>query len=45
MSLLFGRNTTLSVEDWDERFKWNFNQTGLNNHAGYGPDKPFIPPL
>ena len=45
MSLLFGRNTTLPEEVWDDRFKWNFNQTGLFNHAGYGPDKPYIPPL
>ena len=45
MSLLFGREEQLKEEEWKERFKWNFDQEGLNNNAGYGPDKPYIPPL
>ena len=46
MSLLFGRkHLDLDQQEWDERFKWNFNQTGSVNLAGYGPERPYIPPL
>ena len=46
MSLLFGRqHLDLDPQVWDERFKWNFNQDGLVNNAGYGPERPYIPPL
>ena len=26
-------------------FKWNFNFEGNVNHAGYGPETPYVPPL
>jgi|TARA_B110000977_G_C10913901_1_gene430376 hypothetical protein len=45
MSLLFGRPETITKKEWDDRFKWNFDFKGNVNHAGYGPDRPFVPPL
>ena len=45
MSLLFGREELIDDYEWKRRFKWNFNVEGLYNNAGYGPDKPYIPPL
>ena len=45
MSLLAGYTSDLSQEEWDKRFKWNFNKDGEVNHAGYGPNKPYVPPL
>ena len=45
MSLIFGKNSTLAQEDWDDRFQWNFKHYSEVNHAGYGPEKPYIPPL
>ena len=45
MSLLFGRPETITKKEWDDRFKWNFDFKGNVNHAGYGPDRPYVPPL
>lgn len=46
MSLLTGYHEyELSDDEWDRRFKWNFNKDGNFNHAGYGPTRPYVPPL
>ena len=45
MSLLFGREEQIDEYEWKKRFKWNFEHDGLYNNAGYGPDRPYIPPL
>ena len=45
MSILTGTDKNLDQAEFDKRFKWNFNKDGDLNHAGYGPKKPYVPPL
>ena len=45
MALFLGVPETLSIAEWKERFKWNFDKAGEVNSAGYGPQTPFVPPL
>ena len=45
MGLLLGQVQTITQEEWDRRFKFAIDQSSNANHAGYSPDRPFIPPL
>ena len=37
MALFLGVPETLSIAEWKQRFKWNFDKAGEVNAAGYGP--------
>ena len=37
--------TTLSKEKYEERFWQRYGANLPNNVLGYGPDKPFVPPI
>ena len=45
MALFLGVPETLSIAEWKERFKWNFDKGGKVNSAGYGPETPYVPLL
>ena len=45
MGLFLPYNKELPQEEWNKRFYNAINKDTRSNRAGYGPDKPFIPPL
>ena len=45
MGLFLGTSNDLPQEEWDKRFYYATHPTTEANRMGYGPDKPYVPPL
>ena len=45
MGIIIGATPDPDPETWNERFKYAINPLTETNKAGYGPDRPYIPPL
>ena len=45
MGLFLGTSNDLPQEEWNKRFYYATNPMSETNRMGYGPNKPYVPPL
>ena len=46
MGLILGSTVPdLEKDEWEKRFYWATHRNTTTNRMGYGPEKPYIPPL